>query len=922
MRAFTSIVNGLLKGTGIDDAAGVIKSTPVNHPSPTEVLPTETATALDSPVVKDKLAQPLPDPPQITPDPEPGPTPPTPDEPPSAPARPPEEDPDAGLMPDEDVQKTAEELSGAEFDPELQGGAAGDAVEQLNFNTITDNDGIKAVEQKIAQGMTGQIDEARRGVITHEQLGLLSDDLGLQREVVEKIMKRSAGDTLNAESILAARKVLQASSERLKDLADQIATGNATGIQKLEFRRQMMFHSEYYKGFMGARAEAGRALNVFRVPVGSEEGVTNRLLELSESAQGIRLEEAAAAIRATGSVSEVTAAAREIAKVGPSDVAFEVFVNSILSGFRTQEVNFIGNALFQSMQAAEHGVAAMFGGGKIDRVYPGEATAQIYGTLHAFNDALKFWAKAVKAGESTDAVEKFEQTVRRRAIASENFAALQGSDPLTHALARAVDFMGAAIRLPTERGLTPMDELFKTLATRGKLTSLAYREASAQARIQGLNPQEASALLADLLRNPTANISKQAADASYEATFQKALGETGRGFHKLISTTPGVRWIAPFVKTLINVFNEGLVARTPLGLLSPGIQADLRAGGARGDLAKARLAMGSLTILSVAMMAKGGHVTGGSSGKNRGRNIDRAAGHQDYSIRYQDPMTGEVKYISYHRMEPLSMVIGVTADLVELLDYLDRSAELEPDMADQAGDIVAALMGAIAENTINKSFMSGVSQFFETMGDPQRYGSNYLKGFGVAMVPFSGARRDLTKISDPYLRQSMTLLEKMKATVPGLSDGLPLRLDPYGDPIEHPSGPGLGVLSITPSKTQSKDFVKLEVQELMKRTDRVPITMPSKHIEGMKLTSQEYHDLVFLSRKGVMIGGKTFEDVLGDRINSQRYLLASLDDRVDMIKAVQISFDKRARLLLARERPEFAMRLEDYRDRKEAIEDR
>lgn len=921
MSALVQLFKGIAGEAGVEGAQSVIKGTPVKQPAPTVIEPEDALTKLVNPAVSDpkkQLREPLPEPEELV-------NPKDTLEPESSaggamePPEPPQQKGGADI-PDGDIERTAAELSGARFDPELQGGAAGPHTEQLNFETITDYDGIKAVEQKIASSIKLEVDEARRGVITNEQLNGLADDLGLQREVVEKILTREQGDVLNAESLLAARKMLQKSATRLKDLADLVASGNATDAQKLQFRQQMMFHQDYYKGFLGARAEAGRALNAFKIPVGTETATVNRMLEQSEAAHGISIKQAAEMIQTAENVTQLTALNNKLQRVGPTDVLYEVWINSILSGVRTQEVNLLSNAFFQVMNVTETAVAAQIGrlGNDPARAQVGEASAMVYGGLQAFQDAFKFWRQAVKTGQAADDVEKFENVVRRRAISSDNWKALQRDDPVTHALARVVDYFGAFIRLPTERGLTPMDELFKTIATRSKLSGLAYREAAAQAQQQGLDADQSAQLLADLLRNPTKAMVEQSADYAYESTFQKALSDGMRSLQKGAETLPGARWVVPFMKTLVNVFNETMIKRTPLATLSPQFYDDLKAGGARADLAKARLAMGSMTVMAIAAMAKGGHLTGGEASRGRGRTTAQAAGRQDYSVVFTNPMTGETTYQSYHRIEPLGMIIGATVDAIEIMERLEQRGEMDPDMEDRASDIVTAIVGGVAEATINKSFLTGVSDFFQFMSDPERYADSYMKGFPVSMVPYSSLRRDLTKVTDPHVKQAWTLMEKIHATVPGLSQNVPDRLDIMGRPRNHPEGSVIGPLSIMPDRTQTKDHVVQELWNLQERSDTVPIKLPPKNIEGMSLTSQEYHDYIFLSRRGVEIDGMTFHEALSEVMDSSLYVDAPLQDKVDMLQGVQRQFDKVARMELEDHNIEYAVRIANYRDNQEA----
>jgi hypothetical protein len=53
-----------------------------------------------------------------------------------------------------------------------------------NFDTIKTTDDVKAVISDIAEQNKGKITEARRGVITNEQLQGLANDLDVKQDVV------------------------------------------------------------------------------------------------------------------------------------------------------------------------------------------------------------------------------------------------------------------------------------------------------------------------------------------------------------------------------------------------------------------------------------------------------------------------------------------------------------------------------------------------------------------------------------------------------------------------------------------------------------------------------------------------------------------------------------------------------------------
>jgi len=169
------------------------------------------------------------------------------------------------LMPEVNIDERARAVSRAnlgEFDL--------DATHQTNFRTITTTDDVKAVIAEAADRNAPLIEESRRGTISNEQLRGLANDLSINEGIVRAVLERESGGVLRPEVILGARQVLNASADRVLQLGKKISTGMGTDMDRLDFRRQIQFHDEYQRQFMGARAETGRALNAFGIPVGIE----------------------------------------------------------------------------------------------------------------------------------------------------------------------------------------------------------------------------------------------------------------------------------------------------------------------------------------------------------------------------------------------------------------------------------------------------------------------------------------------------------------------------------------------------------------------------------------------------------------------------------------------------------------------------
>ena len=283
-----------------------------------------------------------------------------------------------------------------------------------------------------------------------------------------------------------------------------------------------------------------------------------------------------------------------------------------------------------------------------------------------------------------------------------------------------------------------------------------------------------------------------------------------------------------------------------------------------------------------------------------------AAGYKPYSVRIDSPGMPPV-WQSYSRAEPLSFIIGSIADAVEISKFQDIDPEKGPD--EQTKAMWGSIIAGISQNTMSKSFLTGLSDFTNMMSDPQRYFDHWWKSLASAQIPFSALRRDLTKIQDPLIREAWTAADKIKATsgIPGISENAPLKLDPYGDPITYDEGAYLGVMSPYPDKSMSIDPIKLKIADLMVNTNKVAISRPTKFIDGVKLTAQEYHDYLELSRKKSKIQingvGRNFMGALKWLMNSRvqfegknvKFTDLPPDLQVEKIRDIQRDFDTLAR---------------------------
>jgi hypothetical protein len=691
----------------------------------------------------------------------------------------------------------------------------------------------------------------RRGVRTIDESKAAAAEVDLQT-----ILGRQVGEAFNAEQVIKARTVLVESAEQLQRAAKQIRLGNATEADMLEFRQMVAQHAAIQAQVSGMTAEAGRALNAFKVTAHSGMLRASQVSDALDGAGGVKAtKKLAELIDEAEGTAAVSKAVRKNWGATTSDMILEFWINGLLSSPATHAVNTTSNALVAMWQVPERFLAA--GISKItpgDGVVAGEAVAQAYGMVQGSRDGIKLFWRALKTGEPSDAAQKYEAR-KHRAITAENVAEVLGKgrefvglDPDAIAnggfVARGVDLLGEGVRLPG-RFLGAEDEFFKAVGYRMELNALAYRQAASE----GLTGQEAAARITEIVNNPPESLHLEAVNASRIQTFTNQLNEGGRSIQKIAASNPALKLILPFIRTPTNIV-KFVGMRSPLAPFAKSFRADVQAGGARRDLALARMAMGTLVFGAGMEFAASGTITGKLSENKGVRDAQMRKGLQPYSIKIGDQL------YAFNRMDPLGMFLGLTADAVEVMKYADDAGKAE----------VAAAVGiAIAQNLTSRTYLRGLSEFITAMDDPDRYMESYLRRMAATFVPYTSLVAGIERQMDPTLRAAYTVMDQVRSRTPGLSEQLPPRRNLWGNPIV--LGGALGWDIVSPIYT-STEIESLADDEII--NNEVDIRMPRKTISRSKngvsatveLMPEEYDRYVFLAGQGVQIDGYSLKDYL------------------------------------------------------------
>ena len=778
------------------------------------------------------------------------------------------------------------------FDPAESG--AVDKAGNIRVENITSVEGL-------AQAIHDSADRnddfrAVRGQATMGQMIDLANELNLDPTTIDenKLASMFGGTNELAPKIWALRKLVRDSSQVVFDAmrklnesgsdADAVALGVATS-------RHDMIQGVLSK----TTAETGRALGMgFRNMEGWEQA--QNLSEFVKQSTGKTLYQLktmaklGAQLDSPGKVSKFL---RDAQKRSFPGMVLEYWINGLISGVATHTTYTAGNiALAANRVLLETPAAAMIGklrerfGEEGQHVQLGEAGARARGFIQGLPSALQASIEAMRSGVTTllpgeegrplmpfsgdsnlvvgksatnepvtwgevrgDAAGMMRglrdgvmATARLVSAGGETGAPIAGFNYSPLGQIPDIAFRGAtvlpvgsAIRLPG-RMIAAIHSFFRASNYSMEKAADAYRTASAE----GLKGEAFDARAGEIWTNPD-----EARMASYrhESTELTLMGQ-GSAFTQALSkltNTPigGVRWlkfIDPFVHIASNVIDQSIIKRTPLGLLSPELRADLmgrkdpvtgKVDIAARDMAQARMLVGTGLGITFAGLASQGVISGSGPKDPKESAMWRLAGNQAHSVRIGDT------WYDVHRLGPLGMLLGISADMWDVAHTATHE-----DMVTAASH----LQHAITQNILDESFMRGPASLIQAIEDPGRYGQQYIDNMLASFVPFSVGMAQMARAADPYSRQARTVMDSIKAKVPGLSETLYPRRDIWGE--EMPNLPSLGGRALTAFYEQqvSNDPVNRAMINL-----GISPAQPERKIRNVDLSDSQYDDFTRIS---------------------------------------------------------------------------
>ena len=246
---------------------------------------------------------------------------------------------------------------------------------------------------------------------------------------------------------------------------------------------------------------------------------------------------------------------------------------------------------------------------------------------------------------------------------------------------------------------------------------------------------------------------------------------------------PLARFVLPFVRTPTNLLLATYRRAPGINVLLAKKQAKLRRDLRSSDPSIKAQARGKIftgwAVTGVAgFLAHSGTITGSGPSHPQERKELIATGWRPYSVRTENS-DGTFSYTSYQRYEPLSNFLGIVADFAEI--QKEALLEGKRGQEDYWEDIVLGVVTAMSENTINKTYMRGLSDFMEAIISPERSFERVASGVVKSFSP-----NIINQLNnDPYLRETRSILDGLRSAWDTEIGGMaaPRKRNALGEPI-------------------------------------------------------------------------------------------------------------------------------------------
>jgi hypothetical protein len=607
--------------------------------------------------------------------------------------------------------------------------------------------------------------------------------LGLGEDNFASFFK-AAGKSSTPEYVTAARMLFIASADKVKSIANLIANGNGGAQAQGQLAKAVVRHRAIQEKLLGLKANAGRTLQAFNIPVGSNSDIRNKQIsELTAAVLG-------------GDISTINKATQNLASNTDetlnkllkdkftdtnTDKINQLIYFNYLSSPSTYLVNTVGNLATQLYEnlivtpasAVVSAIRSPFLKKPKDKVYLREFVGRNVGASASLLNATKNFLKTFKDGDLPPELKRMSRSEYEEIVGT---GAKQGAG-----IGRKI--VSGIIRTPGAV-LLATDAFFKTIAKSSFVYQQAYRGAAKKGLILGT--KEHSEFVSNIIKKTPAELEKAALEDAARLTFTKD--------NKIASQVAKLKRVPvlgnitatylPFVRTPLNLAGYSLT-NSFFALANPAIRRAIAKGGAEADEAIARVIAGSGVIGLGTYLASEGVVSGTGDGYKLDMVKTQGLGYQDKAVTIGD------KSYTYNRFDPFATPIGFGADIYMIYKKMGaiKDTDKYANMEKYLNTAVSMTASSAWANIADKAMLTGIAQLSKDIDQFAKAVEGGTNTFDYALNKFSTqAARAMTpnilraygRASDPFVRDTYTALDVIRDSIPFIRRDLPIRHDIFG----------------------------------------------------------------------------------------------------------------------------------------------
>ncbi len=713
-------------------------------------------------------------------------------------------------------------------------------------------------------------------------------------------LKESAA--VKARELMIAERLFLAKATELATIANE--TMAPADIVKWHMAGAL--HQQVHSMLRAVRSESGHLLNAWNFLKKDPDLSRPRLQQMFDAMGGLD----GAQHRLQAFVNAATDAdradvLRDSLRAKTTNMFIEYRTLNMLSSIKTHAVNMVGNAGTLATEVFNRFVGETMGMGQ--GIVKGETMALVNGMWDGIRKLRQQWAThRADQGGTFDALRNINSMwdadiassiigdagLTERSLTKQNALDVIGGVKekmglskehglISDSLSTMVDYMGRMLGISGEI-LLAQDQIFKTVAAHGEVAAKNHREAVTQSRGDQTKYQK---LMERFNANTPAEHKLAGMEFAKLVTFQTDLKGFAKTMNQMRQKHPLTKTLIPFFKTPVNIMKYAAAHTLGLANLFSDINAQLKCPDlAVRHLAEARVMTGTFIWATAIGMAASGYLTGNGPTDDNEREKAKATGWQPNSLKVGD------QYIALDRLDPAALLLNTAASLVEIYDSMD-----EEDL----GKAMWAGLGAAFRVASDRTYLKSISDAVDAVTDCEGYkGSAARQGLFTSMVPASSMLRAVSQQVDPVQREIGGIMDAIRAGIPGLSDGLPVRRNFLGEEMRSDGFFGPQWLSPLRQSQDKHDPVYDEIYRLANAGFKVP-SMPDKHVRhngrAVKMDGRQYSTFLEMAGVGLRYGGKNAKERIAEVIKSQAYKGWDDEKKAMQIRSIIESYRKEAR---------------------------